>query len=62
MCRFTYFLRTTGAAIGGGGAIIMGGGGVTTGMVFGSEEQAANARAESSPAAPSDQRVETKRM
>ena len=51
---FRHLCLTTGAI---GGAV------VTTGAgAGGGEEQAANARAEISPAALSDQRVETKRM
>jgi len=47
---------------GGGGAAITTGAGAGAGAGGGGEEQAANARAEMSPAALSDQRVETKRM
>jgi hypothetical protein len=50
----------TGAGAGAIGAAI--GGGDGGGAGGGGEEQAASARAEISPAALSDQRVETKRM
>jgi hypothetical protein len=46
----------------GGAVVTTGGGGGGGGVGGGGEEQAANARAEMSPAALSDQRVETKRM
>ena len=45
-----------------GGAVVTTGAGAGAGAGGGGEEQAANARAEMSPAALSDQRVETKRM
>ena len=51
---------TIGAGI--GGAVVTTGAGAGGGGGGGGEEQAANARAEISPAALSDQRVETKRM
>jgi len=57
-CFLQRFL-TVGATI--GGAVVTTGAGAGAGG-GGGEEQAANARAEISPAALSDQRVETKRM
>lgn len=51
---------TTGGGI--GGAVVTTGAGAGAGGGGGGEEQAANARAEISPAALSDQRVETRRM
>lgn len=48
--------------IGIGCAVVTTGAGAGAGAGGGGEEQAANARAEISPAALSDQRVETKRM
>ena len=53
-------LWVTGGGI--GGAVVTTGAGGGGGGGGGGEEQAANARAEISPAALSDQRVETKRM
>ena len=62
--RFTQRRRTVmvGGATGGATWTIGATGGATVVIGGFSEEQAASAKAERSPAAPSDQRVETERM